>query len=89
MTTDFRHFAVDEILSDGSPIRVRAVRPDDGERLQEHFRTLSPESVYFRFFGMKKRLSLELREMDLNPVKVREPGRGAVVVDARMRIEPG
>jgi acyl-CoA synthetase (NDP forming) len=30
----------------------------------------------------------ELREMDLNPVKVREPGRGAVVVDARMRIEP-
>jgi acyl-CoA synthetase (NDP forming) len=30
----------------------------------------------------------ELRELDLNPVKVLEPGRGAVVVDARMRIGP-
>ncbi|MFQ5521976.1 MAG: GNAT family N-acetyltransferase [Acidimicrobiia bacterium] len=30
----------------------------------------------------------ELAEMDLNPVKVLEPGRGVSVVDARMRIEP-
>ncbi|REK09225.1 MAG: GNAT family N-acetyltransferase [Actinobacteria bacterium] len=30
----------------------------------------------------------ELVEMDLNPVKVHEPGKGAVVVDARMRIRP-
>ncbi len=57
MSTDFRRFEIDEILSDGSPIRIRAIQPGDGERLQEHFRTLSPESVYFRFFGMKKRLS--------------------------------
>jgi acetyl coenzyme A synthetase (ADP forming)-like protein len=28
----------------------------------------------------------ELLEMDLNPVKVLEPGRGVVVVDARMRV---
>jgi acetate---CoA ligase (ADP-forming) len=28
----------------------------------------------------------ELKEMDLNPVKVLEPGKGAVVVDARIRI---
>jgi acyl-CoA synthetase (NDP forming) len=28
----------------------------------------------------------ELRELDLNPVKVLEPGRGAHVVDARMRV---
>jgi hypothetical protein len=31
-------------------------------------------------------------EMDLNPVKVLEPSRGVVVVDARMkiqRVEPG
>jgi acyl-CoA synthetase (NDP forming) len=34
----------------------------------------------------------ELMEMDLNPVKVLEPSRGVVVVDARMkirRVEPG
>ena len=29
----------------------------------------------------------ELRELDLNPVMVLAPGRGAVVVDARMRLE--
>lgn len=30
----------------------------------------------------------ELVEMDLNPVKVRLPGEGVCVVDARMRVEP-
>lgn len=30
----------------------------------------------------------ELEEMDLNPVLVQPPGEGAVVVDARMRVEP-
>jgi acetyl coenzyme A synthetase (ADP forming)-like protein len=30
----------------------------------------------------------ELRELDLNPVKVLEPGRGVIVVDARMRVSP-
>jgi acyl-CoA synthetase (NDP forming) len=30
----------------------------------------------------------ELTEMDLNPVKVLPPGKGAVVVDARMRLRP-
>jgi acyl-CoA synthetase (NDP forming) len=30
----------------------------------------------------------ELRELDLNPVKVLVPERGAVVVDGRMRIGP-
>jgi acyl-CoA synthetase (NDP forming) len=30
----------------------------------------------------------EVRELDLNPVKVLVPGKGAVVVDWRMRIAP-
>ena len=30
----------------------------------------------------------ELRELDLNPVKVLEPGKGAIVVDARIRVGP-
>ena len=30
----------------------------------------------------------ELRELDLNPVKVLEPGRGAIVVDGRLRVGP-
>ena len=30
----------------------------------------------------------EILEMDLNPVKVLEPGQGVVVVDARIRLQP-
>ena len=30
----------------------------------------------------------ELRELDLNPVKVLVPGEGAIVVDGRMRVGP-
>jgi acetyltransferase len=30
----------------------------------------------------------EIVEMDLNPVKVAEPGRGLSVVDARIRVRP-
>jgi acyl-CoA synthetase (NDP forming) len=30
----------------------------------------------------------ELQDLDLNPIKILEPGRGAVAVDARMRIAP-
>jgi acyl-CoA synthetase (NDP forming) len=30
----------------------------------------------------------EIRELDLNPVKVLTPGNGAIVVDARLRIAP-
>lgn len=30
----------------------------------------------------------ELRELDLNPIKVLEPGRGAIVVDGRLRLSP-
>ncbi|MGO9605484.1 MAG: N-acetyltransferase family protein [Candidatus Binataceae bacterium] len=57
-----------ESLRDGSPIRVRAIRPDDKERLLEHFRGLSPQSVYFRFFEIKRTLGDEdlrrLTELD-------------------------
>ena len=31
----------------------------------------------------------ELRELDLNPVRVLNPGEGAIVVDARIRVGPG
>ena len=30
----------------------------------------------------------ELRELDLNPVKVLAPGKGAVIVDSRLRVGP-
>lgn len=46
-------------LRDGGLIRIRAIRPDDKQRLLEHFLHLSPASVYQRFFGVKKTLTPE------------------------------
>lgn len=57
IVTDPAHYSVEEILRDGGSIYVRAIRPDDRERLLEHFKGLSEESVYHRFFGVKRSLS--------------------------------
>ncbi|HLK13108.1 MAG TPA: GNAT family N-acetyltransferase [Candidatus Binatia bacterium] len=57
MPTDARRYAVDAVLRDGGSVHVRALRPDDRTRLAEHFARLSPQSVYFRFFRAKKRLT--------------------------------
>lgn len=40
-------------------IRIRAVRPDDSERIVKAFRQLDPASIYRRFFAPKKALSGE------------------------------
>jgi len=44
-------------MLDGAAIRIRAIRPDDQERLHEHFKGLSEKSVYFRFMGIRRDLS--------------------------------
>jgi RimJ/RimL family protein N-acetyltransferase len=49
---------------------IRALRPDDGERMAEAFRNLEPESIYTRFFSFKDGLSEAdyrlIREMDFD-----------------------
>jgi len=57
VSIDARHYAAEVVLRDGGSIHVRAVRPDDKQRLVEHFQRLSQRSVYYRFFGVKKRLT--------------------------------
>ncbi len=63
------NYATDALLRDGSSIHLRAIRPDDKQRLLDLFYRLSPQSVYFRFFRTKKQLTdEELRyftELDL------------------------
>src|SRR5437899_1743576 len=54
---DPRQHSAEEILRDGGSILIRAIRPDDRERLVEHFGRLSARSVYFRFFNAKRRLT--------------------------------
>lgn len=54
---ELRNYSARELLRDGSPIGIRAIRPDDKARLLEHFRSLSPRSVYFRFMGEHRKLT--------------------------------
>lgn len=55
-------------LRDRSAILIRAIRPDDKQRVLGHFSRLSERSVYQRFFGLKKVLTPEdlvhLTELD-------------------------
>ncbi|MGA7987913.1 MAG: GNAT family N-acetyltransferase [Candidatus Dormiibacterota bacterium] len=58
LATDFPSaWAFDAILADGGTVHIRPIRPDDAPRHRVFFSRLSPESVYFRFFGPKTELS--------------------------------
>ena len=57
--TEPRHYATDALLRDGGSIHIRAIRPDDKQRLLALFERLSNRSVYFRFFQTKQRLTDE------------------------------
>jgi hypothetical protein len=52
-------YFVEETLRDGSAVTIRAVRPDDKERLVEAFLHLQPETIRTRFFHAKRRLGEE------------------------------
>lgn len=54
---ELRDYSARAILADGSSIRIRAIVPEDREKLLDHFGRLSPESAYFRFMAHKKRLT--------------------------------
>lgn len=57
MLSDARSYCVDATMLDGATIRIRAIRPDDQDRLHDHFRSLSEKSVYYRFMGFKRDLT--------------------------------
>ncbi len=56
-TVDMTNYMASEVLGDGSRILIRAIRADDKQRLLQHFQNLSPQSVYYRFFGLKRSLN--------------------------------
>lgn len=68
MTSDLTSYSAQEVLRDGGSIYVRAIRPDDRDRLLRHFKELSELSVYHRFFGVKRTLGDEelVRMTDLD-----------------------
>jgi acetyl coenzyme A synthetase (ADP forming)-like protein len=55
--TDAAHYSAEEVLRDGGSIHIRAIRPDDRDRLLNHFKGLSQQSIYYRFFGIKRTMT--------------------------------
>jgi GNAT superfamily N-acetyltransferase len=54
---DAANYSALEVLRDGTAMLIRAIRPDDKQRLLQHFNGLSAQSIYYRFFGIKRSLS--------------------------------
>jgi acetyltransferase len=59
-------------LQQGQRVTVRAIRPDDVERLQSAVRALSDESRYFRFMSALPELPSQLLEIATHPRAGRE-----------------
>ena len=51
-----KYRAIDK-LKDGTPVVVRAIRPEDKDRILDAFQGLDRDSVYTRFFAYKKELT--------------------------------
>ncbi|MEU8105547.1 bifunctional GNAT family N-acetyltransferase/acetate--CoA ligase family protein [Nonomuraea muscovyensis] len=51
------HWEADVVLADGGTAHLRPIRPADADRLRSFYSRLSDESIYFRFFGPRPRLS--------------------------------
>ena len=56
---DVHNYSVDHKLKDGTAVTIRAIRPDDKNRMVKAFKNLEPESIYTRFFGFKSELTDE------------------------------
>ena len=50
-------FETDVVLSDGATTQVRPIRPDDAPRILAFHARQSPESIYYRYFSPRPRLS--------------------------------
>ena len=57
--SDLSHFSQPAALRNGTPVLIRAIRPDDADRVRAAFHKLDAESIYTRFFSHKKDLSTE------------------------------
>lgn len=64
MATEAQSYQVQEVLRDGTEVTVRAMRADDAPAIRAAFGELDRDSVYRRFFSLKKELSAaELKQL--------------------------
>lgn len=88
---DLKQYSVKETLRNGLVVTIRALRPDDCERMDEAFRKLDKGSVYTRFFSYKKELNQHdfetIRTLDFDTrvaliVTVSEGGREVIIASS-------
>jgi acyl-CoA synthetase (NDP forming)/RimJ/RimL family protein N-acetyltransferase len=48
------------LLTDGTAIQVREIRPDDLDAVHDLHRGMSPDNLYLRFFGLSRRITEEV-----------------------------
>jgi RimJ/RimL family protein N-acetyltransferase len=92
-------FRVHTALRDGTPVCMRAIRPDDKDRLRTGFTHLSPRSVYQRFLHPLKELTFDhlrnLTELDFHDhvglvLTVEEDsGERLIALGRFVRVAPG
>jgi RimJ/RimL family protein N-acetyltransferase len=63
-------------LRDGTPVLIRAIRPDDRERIVSAFHKLDPQTLYNRFFTFKR----DITEQDLARIDASDFVHAAVLV---------
>ncbi len=56
----------DVVLSDGSTMHIRPIRPTDGAGIEALHARLSPETIYFRFFTPLSKLSPKMLDRFVN-----------------------
>jgi RimJ/RimL family protein N-acetyltransferase len=54
---DAQNYRVEDELKNGTAVTIRAIRPDDKDRIVEAFKNLESESIYTRFFGHRGELT--------------------------------
>ncbi len=57
VTKQLREFSRHIILQNGHSLLLRAINPNDKQRLADAFHRLTGKSIYFRFFSSKRKLS--------------------------------
>jgi GNAT superfamily N-acetyltransferase len=74
--SDPRDYVAAETLKDGAPVTVRALRPEDRERIAKAIRGLDRDSIYYRLFSHRR----ELTEAGLDRVMRFDPATEVVLL---------
>jgi ribosomal protein S18 acetylase RimI-like enzyme len=83
------NYSVVELLRDGRPLEIRALKPDDQADLVAAVDRTSPQSLYRRFFAPKRSFTQEEVAYFLNPDFVNHVALVAVVDEGDRRVIVG